>query len=71
MTLALLLFWSDIMTIKELKEIIEKYPEDSIVMYRHNKYGRIDVDEIDYKEEELLSGEKIKTFTLEGSFEEE
>jgi len=58
------------MTIKELKEILEVYPEDSIVMYRHNKFGRIDIDEIDYKEEELLSGEKIKTLTLEASFEE-
>ena len=46
------------------------YPEESIVMYRHNKFGRIDIDEIDYKEEELLSGEKVKTLTLEASFEE-
>ena len=58
------------MTIKELKEILEVYPEDSIVMYRHNKFGRIDIDEIDYKEEELISGEKVKTLTLEASFEE-
>lgn len=58
------------MTIKELKETLEVYPEDSIVMYRHNKFGRIDIDEIDYKEEELISGEKVKTLTLEASFEE-
>lgn len=58
------------MTVKELKEILDVYPEDSVVMYRHNKFGRIDIDEIDYKEEELLSGEKIKTLTLEASFEE-
>lgn len=58
------------MTIKELKEILDMYPEESIVMYRHNKFGRIDIDEIDYKEEELLSGEKVKTLTLEASFEE-
>ena len=58
------------MTIKELKEILNKHPEESIVMYRHNKFGRVDIDEIDYKEEELLSGEKIKTLTLEASFEE-
>jgi len=59
------------MTVKELKEILNKYSEDAVVMYRHNKYGRIDVDEIDYKEENLLSGETIKTFTLEASFEED
>lgn len=59
------------MTVKELKDILEHYPEDSIVMYRHNKYGRVDVDEIDYKEEVLLSGNIIKCLTLEASFEED
>lgn len=58
------------MTIKELKEILDKYPEDTVVMYRHNKYSRIDIDEIDYKEENLLSGGTIKTLTLEASFKE-
>ena len=58
------------MTIKELKEILDVYPEEAIVMYRHNKFGRIDIDEIDYKEEHLLSGETVKTLTLEASFEE-
>lgn len=58
------------MTIKELKEILNVYPEETIVMYRHNKYGRIDIDEIDFKEEEMPSREKIKTLTLEASFEE-
>ena len=59
------------MTIKELKEILSIYPEEAIVMYYHNKYGRVDIDEIDYKEEELLSGEKLKSLTLEASFEED
>ena len=59
------------MTVKELKEILEKYPEECVVMYRHNKYGRIDIDEIDYKEENLLSGAKIQTLVLEGSFMED
>lgn len=58
------------MIIRELKELLNSYPEEAIVMYRHNKFGRIDIDEIDYKEEELLSGKRIKTLTLEASFEE-
>ena len=58
------------MTVKELKEILNMHPEEATVMYRHNKFGRIDIDEIDYKEEELLSGKKVKTLTLEASFEE-
>ena len=59
------------MTIKELKEILERYPDDALITYRHNKYGRMDVDEIDYREETLLSGKKVKLFTLEASFEED
>ena len=65
-----LLYWSDNMTVKELKEILEKYPEDCLVMYRHNLYGRIDIDEIDYKEETLLTGVKFKALVLEGNFME-
>ena len=63
--------WSDTMTVKELKELLSNYPENSIVMYRHNKYGRIDIDTINYKEEILLTGNCIKTVTLEASFEED
>lgn len=59
------------MTIKELKEILERYPDDALITYRHNEYGRMDVDEIDYKEEMLFSGKKIRLFTLEASFEED
>lgn len=59
------------MTIKELKELLSNYPENSIVMYRHNKYGRIDIDTVNYKEEVLLTGNCIKTVTLEASFEED
>lgn len=58
------------MTIKELKEILDKYPNDTIVMFRHNIYSTVDIDEIDYKEEHLLSGKTLKRFILEASFEE-
>ena len=59
------------MLVKELKEILNNYSDDCIVMYRHNKHGRIDIDNIDYKEEHLLSGEVIKTLTLEANFKED
>ena len=59
------------MTIKELKDVLGNYPEDAIVMYWHNKYGRVDVDSINYTEEDLLSGKKLKCLTLEASFEED
>lgn len=59
------------MTVKELIDILLKYPEDTTVVYRHNKYGRIDIDYADFTEEVLLSGEKIKLLTLEASFEED
>lgn len=58
------------MTVKELIEKLKKQPDDAIVMYRHNKYGRIDIDTISYSEEELLFGRKIKTITLEGESKE-
>ena len=58
------------MTVKELIEILKKQPKDAIVMYRHNKYGRIDIDTVDYSEEQLLFGCKIKTVTLEGKVKE-
>ena len=58
------------MTIKDLKSILDEYPEDSIVMYRHNKYGRVDIDKVTYNEEELLTGSVIKTLTLEATFKE-
>lgn len=59
------------MTVKELKVILDQYPEESIVMYKHNKYSRVDIDKINYQEETLLSGECIKTLTLEASFKED
>lgn len=58
------------MTVRELIEKLKKHPKDAIVMYRHNKYGRIDIDQITYSEEQLLFGEKIKTVTLEGKVKE-
>jgi len=58
------------MTVKELIENLKKQPSDAIVMYRHNKYGRIDIDTIHYSEEELLFGYKIKTVTFEGESKE-
>ena len=54
------------MTVKELIDLLKKYPKDSIVMYRHNKYGRISIEDVSYSEEELLFGKKIKIVTLEG-----
>ena len=54
------------MTVKELIVILKEKPSDAIVMYRHNKYGRIDIEDVSYSEEELLFGQKIKTVTLEG-----
>ena len=66
-----LLFWSDTMTNKELIETLLKYPDDCIVMYRHNKYSCIDIDFVDFREETLLSEEKIHTIILEASFEED
>lgn len=59
------------MTVKELINILKQKPLDAIVMYRHNKYGRIDIDNIVYTEEQLLFGNKIKTITLEGKTEED
>lgn len=58
------------MTIKDLKEILDKYPEDTVLLYRHNQYGKVEIDEIDFSEEKLLSGEVLKTLTFEASFEE-
>lgn len=58
------------MTVKELINELKKQPGDAIVAYRHNKYGRIDIDQIIYSEENLLFGEKIKMITLEGQAKE-
>lgn len=58
------------MTVKELIEVLKKQPKDATVMYRHNKYGRIDIDKITYSEEKLLFGQKIGTVTLEGETKE-
>ena len=58
------------MTIKELKEILDKYSDDTVIMYRHNIYSTVDIDEIDYKEECLPSGKTVKCLVLEASFEE-
>lgn len=59
------------MTVKELISKLKKQPQDAIVMYRHNKYGRIDVNKITYTEEQLLFGIKIKAVTLEGETKED
>ena len=58
------------MTVKELIEALKEYPNDAYVMYRHNQYGRIDIDTIIRTEEELLFGRKIQTVTLEGEAKE-
>ena len=58
------------MTVKELIDKLKELPNDAIVMYRHNKYGRIDIDTVVHTEEELLFGHKIHTVTLEGEHKE-
>lgn len=59
------------MTVKELINKLSTLPQDSIVMYKHNRYGRIDVDTVDYQQELMYSGGYIRTVTLEGSAEED
>lgn len=59
------------MTNKELQDILSKYPDECIVMYRHNKYGRIDIDCVDLTEEAMMSGNKKYLITLEANFEED
>ena len=58
------------MTVKELIDELKRFPTDAVVMYRHNKYGRIDIDKVLFSEEEMLFGYKIKTVTLEGETKE-
>lgn len=59
------------MTVKELIDELKRQPKNAIVMYRHNKYGRIDIDAVVYSEEKLLFGNKLQTVTLEGSYKED
>lgn len=59
------------MTTKELIDVLGKLPEDTIVMYRHNRYGRIDIDTVDFQQEPMYSGGYIRTVTLEGKYEED
>jgi len=54
------------MTVKDLIKKLKTLPDDAVVTYRHNKYGRIDVEDITYTEEELLFGKKMIFVTLEG-----
>ena len=58
------------MTVEELINRLSKCPPEAIVMYRHNKYGRIDIDTIEVQEELMLSGGYIRTVTFEGKYEE-
>ena len=59
------------MTVEELIKKLMELPQEAIVMYRHNKYGRIDIDTVDSEEELLLSGGYIRTVTLSGKFKED
>ena len=54
------------MTVKELINKLQYLPDNAIVTYRHNQYGRIDVTTMDYQDEVLLSGQHIAIVTLEG-----
>lgn len=58
------------MTVKELINELKKMPKDATVMYRHNKYGRIDIETVTYSEDRLLFGCKLKTVTIEGNTKE-
>ena len=59
------------MTVEELIKKLMELPQESIVMYRHNKYGRIDIDTVNFEEELMLSGGYIRTVTLSGKFKED
>ena len=59
------------MTIRELKECLNNYPEDTLITYRHNQHGRIDIDTLNYKEETDLKGNRFQILTFEASFSEE
>lgn len=59
------------MTVEELISELMKLPQESIVMYRHNKYGRIDIDTVEFEQELMCSGSYIKTVTLSGKYEED
>ena len=59
------------MTVEELINQLMKLPQESIVMYENNKYGRVDIDTIDFNQELLLSGGYIRTVTLSGKYEED
>ena len=59
------------MTVEELINKLSKLPQDSIVMYKHNKYGRIDIDAVDFQQELMYSGGYIRTVTLSGRYEED
>lgn len=59
------------MTVKELMVELEKMPEDATVMYKHNQYGRVDIDTVTYDEEKLYSTDCFKTVTFEGSYKED
>lgn len=58
------------MTGKDLKDILDKYPEDTVILYRHNQYGRMEIDDANFTEEKLASEKKIYFLTLEATFEE-
>lgn len=59
------------MTVEELIDRLRNLPQEAIVMYRHNKHGRVDIDTIECQEELLLSGRQITTVTLSGLYEED
>lgn len=59
------------MTVDELIQKLINLPQDAIVTYRHNQYGRIDVDTVEFAQELLYSGGYIRTVTLSGKYEED
>lgn len=59
------------MTIKELKEILETYPDDLLVVTQANTYEYRAIQEFDFTELNLFSGEGKNPCILFPSFEPE
>ena len=58
------------MTVKELKEKLNEYPDDAIVSYYHNVYASIFIEEVYLHEDTTLTGTVSKTVVLAGAKED-
>ena len=59
------------MTVDDLVQKLINMPQDVIITYRHNQYGRIDVDTVEFEQELMYSGGYIRIVTLSGKAEED